>query len=75
MVDKLIEECNKDINEEVKILDQNEDKCSFCILYIILFSVFFTINIGIVTYFIYYKYINHKENVSKCDYVYQRKNY
>ena len=36
----------------------------------------FTINIGIATYFIYYKYINHnEENVSKYDYVYQRKNY
>ena len=27
-------------------------------IYIILFSLFFTINIGIATYFIYYKYIN-----------------
>ena len=76
LVDELIEECNENINEEVKILDKNEDKCSFCILHIILFSIFFTINIGIGTYFIYYKYINHnKKNVSKYDYVYQRKKY
>ena len=41
-----------------------------------LFSIFFTINIGIAAYFIYYKYINHnEENVSVYDYVYQRKNY
>ena len=46
------------------------------ILYIVLFSIFFTINIGIATYFTYYKYINHNEkNASKYDYVYQRKNY
>ena len=71
-------ECNENIEEEqeVKILDKNEDKCSSCILYIVLFSIIFTINIGIATYFIYYKYINHnKENISKYDYVYQRKNY
>ena len=75
MVDKLTRECNENIDEEVKILDKNEDKCSSCILYIVLFSIFFTINIGIATYFIYYKYINHnEENVSKYDYVYQRKN-
>ena len=58
------------------MLDKSQDKCSSCILYIVLFSVFFTINIGIATYFIYNKYINHnEENVSKYNYVYQRKNY
>ena len=40
------------------------------------FQYFLQINIGIATYFIYYKYLNHNEkNVSKYDYVYQRKNY
>ena len=63
LVDKLIEECNENIDEEVKILDKNGDKCSSCILYIILFSIFFTINIGIATYFIYYKYINHNKKM------------
>ena len=39
-----------------------------CILYIVLFSIFFTINVGIATYFVYYKYTNrNKENVSKYD--------
>ena len=76
LVDKLIEECKKNIDEEVKILDKNEDKCSSCILHIVLFSIFFTIDIGIAIYFIYYKYINHnEENVSVYDYVYQGKNY
>ena len=48
-----MEECNE-IVEEVKILDKNENKCSSCILYIVLFSIFFTINVGIATYFVYY---------------------
>ena len=75
LVDKLVEECNE-IVEEVRIVGKNEDKCSSCILYIVLFSIFFTINDGIATYFAYYKYMNHnKENVSKYDYTYQAKNY
>ena len=75
LVDKLVEECNE-IAEEVKIVGKNEDKCSSCILYIVLFSIFFTISIGIDVYFIYCKYMNHnKENVSKYDYTYHAKNY
>ena len=64
LVDKLVEECTENIKET-----------SSCILYIVLFSIIFIINIGIATYFVYFKYINHnKENVSKYDYVYQSKN-
>ena len=65
LVDKLIEECTKKI-EEVKLAkitsmtfhstkDENKHKCSSCALYIVLFSINFTINVGIVTYFVYYK--------------------
>ena len=33
-------------------------------LHIVLFSIFFTINVGIGAYFVYYKYMNrNKENV------------
>ena len=73
LVDKLVDECDENIDEEVKILDKNEDKCNSCILYIVLFSIFFTINVGIGAYFVYYKYTNrNKKNVSKYyDYVYQ----
>ena len=74
-MDKLIEECNENI-EETRLVKINLRKCkgNSCILYIVLFSIFFTINIGIATYFVYYKYINrNKENVSVYDYVYQRK--
>ena len=31
---------------------KNEDKCSSCILYVVLFSIFFTI--GIVAYFVHF---------------------
>ena len=77
LVDKLVEECNENI-EETSLVKINSTKCkrNSCILYIVLFSIFFTISIGIGVYFAYYKYMNHnKENVSKYDYVYQGKNY
>ena len=76
LIDKLIKECNENI-EEISLINSRKCKSNyFCILYIVLLSIFFAINIGIGTYFIYYKYINHnKENVSKYDCVYQRKNY
>ena len=76
LADELIEECNENI-EETNLIKINLTKCksNSCILYIVLFSIFFTINIGIATYFVYYKYINHnEENFSVYDYVYQRKN-
>ena len=48
----------------------------FLHIVIVMFSIFFTIDVGIATYFAYYKYMNHnKENVSKYDYTYQAKNY
>ena len=74
LADKLVEECTEN-NEEVKIAE-HKNKCSSCILYIALFSIFFAINIRIGTYFVYYKYTNHnKENVPRYDYVYQPKKY
>ena len=76
LVDKLIEECNENI-EETSLIKINSTKCKHhsCMLHIVLFSIFFTINFGIATYFVYYKYKNHnKENVSVDDCVYQRKN-
>ena len=75
LIDKLIEECNENI-EEISLINSTKCKSNSCILYIVLFSILCTINIGIATYYIYYKYLNHNEkNVSKYDYVYQRKNY
>ena len=73
LVDKLNEECTENI-DEIKIASGNKhkNKCSSCALYIVLFLIIFTINIGIVTYFVYFKCINHiEENISRYDYVYQ----
>ena len=77
LVNKL--ECNETI-DEVKLtkitIAENENENSYkhnsCIVYIVLFSIFFIINVGIGTYFVYYKYTNRKKrNVSKYyDYVY-----
>ena len=77
MVDKLIKECNENTEENSLIkINSTKLKSNSCMLYILLFSIFFTINVGIATYFVYYKYLNHnKENDSVYHYVYQRKYY
>ena len=73
LVDKLADECDENV-DEVKIVSGSKNKCYSCILYIVLFSIFFIINVGIGAYFLYYKYINsNKENNSKYDYIYQTK--
>ena len=70
MVDKSVQ-CTENI-DEVKIVAESKNKCNSCLLYIVLFSIFFTINVGIGAYFVYYKYVyRNKENISKYDYVYQ----
>ena len=58
LVDKLVEECTENI-EETRLIEKtsaknkNKRKCSSCTLYIVLFWIIFTINVGIGTYFIY----------------------
>ena len=79
LVNKLVEECTENV-EEAKIIEttltENIHKCSSCTLYIVLFSIIFTINIGIATYFVYYKYMNHnKKTAPRYDYVYQAASY
>ena len=63
LVDKLVEECTENI-DEVKIagtaLFERKNECKFsCTIYVVLIAIVFTISIGIGTYFIYYKYMNH----------------
>ena len=68
LVNKYIDECNKTI-DEVKLtkitLTENENsyKHNSCILYIVLFSILFTINVGIGAYFVYYKYMNRNKKM------------
>ena len=59
LVDKLVEECTENIREAkiTKITlceNENKHKHSSCTLYIVLFSLIFTINVGIGTYFVYF---------------------
>ena len=63
----MVDECDKNI-DEVRIVSESKSKCNYCIFCIVLFSIFFTINVGIGAYFVYYKYMNrNKENVSIYD--------
>ena len=70
LADKLVEEYTENIYE-VKIVDENKhkNKCSSWILYIVLYSIIFAINIGIRTYFVYYKYMN-RDKKTPARYVY-----
>ena len=57
LVDKLVEECTETVEEEktaqiTLVEDKNKHKWSPCTLYIVLFSILFTINIGIGTSFV-----------------------
>ena len=72
LADKLIDECNETTEETSLVNKINSTKCKHnsCILYVVLFSIFFTVNVGICAYFVYYKYMNrNKENASEYDYV------
>ena len=84
LVDKLIVECTENIdkakNAECNSIEcssiKNIYQCRSCTLHIVFFSIIFTINIGIATYFVYYKDMNcNKENASIYDYAYQATNY
>ena len=50
LADILVKECDETIDEEVEIID-DENKCNFCIVNIVLFSIFFIINVGIGAYY------------------------
>ena len=61
LVDKLVEECSETV-EEVKLAkitsaeDEDMHKCSSCMLYKVLFSVVFTVNVGIGSYLLYLRW-------------------
>ena len=66
--DKLAEECSENIDEVkmagitlVEDANKHKSKCSSCMLYIVLFSIIFTIKIGIATYFVYYECRNRNK--------------
>ena len=41
------------------LFERKNDCKSSCTIYVALIAIAFTISIGIATYFIYYKYMNH----------------
>ena len=72
LVEKLIDECTKTI-EEAKLAKitpmelhsaENENKYSSCKVYIVLMILVFTIFTGITIYFVYYNWSLIKNNVS-----------
>ena len=58
LVDKLVEECSENINENEmiynKTLNDYEKICSSCTVYIGLFVIFFILSISISSVFIYF---------------------
>ena len=47
-----------------------------CTIYVVLTTIIFTTNIGIGTYFVYYKYMNrNKETDARYGYAYPKTNY
>ena len=59
LVGKLVEECTENVKEtkitEITLCEnENNHKCSSCTLYIVLFPIVFTINVGIGTYFVHF---------------------
>ena len=62
LVDQLVEECTKNINEtkliKVNVENENKDSCRSYVVYKLLFIIFFMINIVIIIYFVYHVYFN-----------------
>ena len=59
LFDKLVEECTESIDEVemteiTQVENEHKNKCSSCTLHMVLFSIFFTISIGIAIYFAYF---------------------
>ena len=60
LVDRSADECDENI-DGVKIVSESKNKCNSCIFYIVLFSIFFTINAGVAACLVYYKYVNRNK--------------
>ena len=65
-----MEKCAENIEEtrlaeKISAKNENKHKCISCTLYIVLFSIIFTINVGIGIYFVYsHRYLkNYGSNV------------
>ena len=80
LVDKLVEECNENI-DEAKLTEtasfehKNECVCYYTV-FVVLAVIALTVSIETGAYFVYYKYIKcNKVNISIYDYGYRAKKY
>ena len=64
LVDKLVEECIETVEEEKIAENENENmhKWNSRTLYVVLFSIPFTINVGIGAYFVYFHWNLKKDD-------------
>ena len=72
MVEKLVEECNENIDEakltEIALFEHKIDCVCCYTAFIVLGVIALPICIGISTCFVYYKYMNHnRKNISLYD--------
>ena len=79
LVEKLVEECNDNIDEakltKIALFEHKNECACYCTAFIVLSVITLAISIWISASFVYYKYMNrNKENVSAYDYVYYAKN-
>ena len=65
LVDKLVEECNENIDEakltETALFEHKNECVCYYTVFVVLGVIVLTICIGISTYFIYYKYMNRNK--------------
>ena len=62
LVDPLLEECTENINEtklvNITVKNKNNDRCRSCVVYKVLFGIFFVISSGTIIYIVYHVYVN-----------------
>ena len=60
--DPLLEECTKNINEtklvSITVENKNNDRFRSCVVYKVLFWIFFVISCGTIIYVVYHVYVN-----------------
>ena len=82
LIDKLIGKCTENVDEEETYPEKLHSEetitpvCNSCTVYIIIFPLIFALNIGVATYFVYYKYLSdNKKTVAKEGSIVQTKIY
>ena len=62
LIDPLLEECTKNINEtklvNITVENKNNDRCRSCVVYKVLFWIFFVISCGTIICIVYHVYVN-----------------